>query len=221
MADRRPDRRADHGAHQHRLLIGDPSAGSLSEVRASNGPMGLAIAGNTSPPDQPTTAFGLGAAPGVSPSVRRAGAADLPALARLINRAYEVEAFFVDGERTAPAELADLATRGHFLVLDGADGELAAAVYVRVDDDCGSLALLAVAPELQQRGLGHRLIAVVEAMCAALGCRAVTLDVVNLRDDLAVFYRHLGYREVGTAPYDQRPARRPCHIVRMEKALRP
>lgn len=179
--------------------------------------MGLAIAGSATttsvvPPSQPSGGL-LGA------SVRRAGAADLPALARLVNRAYLVESFFVDGDRTGPGELAEMAERGHFLVLDGASGELAASVYVRVEDGRGWLSMLAVAPELQKRGLGHRLVAVVEALCAALGCGAVGLQVVNLREELASWYRSLGYREVGTAPYDHRPARRACHMVRMEKSL--
>lgn len=175
--------------------------------------MGLAIAGNT------TTNAVLHAPVAVSPSVRRATAADLPALARLVNRAYLVEAFFVEGDRTGPVELADMAAQGHFLVLDGAPGELAASVYVRVEDGRGWLSMLAVAPELQKRGLGQRLVAVVEALCAALGCAAVALQVVNLREELASWYRSLGYREIGTAPYEHRPARRACHMVRMEKSL--
>jgi GNAT superfamily N-acetyltransferase len=152
-------------------------------------------------------------------SVRRARERDLPALARLVNRAYQVEAFFVEGDRTGQGELATMADRGHFLVLDGAPGELAASVYVRVDGGRGFLAMLAVAPELQRRGLGHRLVAVVEALCAALGCGVVALDIVNLREDLEPFYRRLGYQPVGTAPYDHRMPRVPCHFVRMEKQL--
>ena len=155
----------------------------------------------------------------LAPSVRRAGVADLPALCRLVNRAYAVESFFVEGDRTGLAEVALLAEEGHFLVLDGVGGELAASVHLRVEDGRGRLSMLAVAPELQRRGLGHRLVAVVEAMCAALGCKVVELDIVNLRDELGPFYRRLGYREVGTAPYDHRPARRACHFVRMEKSL--
>lgn len=166
----------------------------------------------------------------LAPSVRRAGPADLPAVCRLVNRAYAVESFFVEGDRTGLAEVERLAQDGHFLVLDEVDhgrrGELAASVHLRIERAAGSggrargkLSMLAVAPELQRRGLGHRLVAVVEATCAALGCESVELDIVNLRDDLGPWYRRLGYREVGTAPYDHRPSRRACHFVRMEKSL--
>ena len=155
----------------------------------------------------------------LSPSVRRAQPADLAAVTRLINRAHAVEAFFVDGERVDHAEVAALRERGHFLVLDGDGGELAAAVYVRIDDGRGTIGLLSVAPDHQGRGLGRRLVAVAEALCAAVGCVDVELAIVNLRQELGPWYRSQGYREIGTAPYDQRPVKQPCHFVRMQKAL--
>ncbi len=155
----------------------------------------------------------------LSASVRRAQPGDLVAVTRLINRAHAVEAFFVDGERVDLGEVAALRERGHFLVLDGDAGELAAAVYVRIDDARGSIGLLSVAPDHQGRGLGRRLVAVAEALCAAVGCVDVELAIVNLRQELGPWYRSQGYREVGTAPFDLRPAKQACHFVRMQKAL--
>ena len=154
----------------------------------------------------------------ISPSVRRARAADLPALARLINRAYAVEAFFVDGERIGVAELTALAERGHFLVLDRVDRELAAAIHVALDGLHASFGLLAVAPEFQRLGLGRRLVALAEALGSALGCHDMSLAVVNLRAELGPWYRSQGYREVGTEPFAH-PSKRPCHLVRMAKPL--
>lgn len=155
----------------------------------------------------------------ISPSVRRAQAADLPALARLVNRAFAIEDF-VDGERTTVAELTALATRGHFLVLDRAGGEIAAAVYVALDGVHAAFDLLAVAPELQGLGLGRRLVALAEALASALGCHDVSVTVVNLRTELLPWYRSQGYRELGTEPYTPgRAARRPCHLVRLVKPL--
>lgn len=169
--------------------------------------------------------FDLAAPPrrALSASVRRARPADHAALGRLINTAYAVEQFFVDGERIETGELGPLAERGHFLVLDDTahPGELAAAVYVRIDDDGrgGAIGLLSVAPGWQGLGLGRRLVAVGEALCTALGCATVQLQIVNLRQELGSWYRSQGYREIGTAPYDHRPAKQPCHFIRMEKAL--
>jgi GNAT superfamily N-acetyltransferase len=155
----------------------------------------------------------------ISSSARRARTTDLPALARLINRAFAVEASFVDGDRVGVDELAGLSARGHFLVLDRAGGELAAAVHVAVDGLHASFGLLAVAPELQGFGLGRRLVALAEALAAALGCHDVGLAIVNLRTDLLPWYRRQGYREIGVAPFGDRPTRRPCHLVRMAKPL--
>jgi N-acetylglutamate synthase-like GNAT family acetyltransferase len=157
--------------------------------------------------------------PIVSASVRRAGPRDLPGLVRLINAAYEIERFFVDGERTDEEELAALTRVGHFLILDrrGAGG-LAAAVYVRVDGDHGYFGMLAVAPDLRGHGLGRRMVGVAEAMCTALGCAVMDLKIVNVREELGPWYRSLGYEEVGTEPFPV-PSKRPCHFVWMSKPL--
>lgn len=147
-------------------------------------------------------------------AVRRATAADAPALADLVNRAYAVEAFFVDGTRTSAAEIAQLIAAGTFLVLEY-DGGLAGAVYV---EPRGYLGLLSVAPEVQGHGLGTRLVRIAEAMCEALGCREMELRIVNVREELGRWYRSLGYREVGTAPFEA-PTKLPCHFVVMRKQL--
>ncbi len=159
----------------------------------------------------------------VSPSVRRAGAADVPALTELVNECYAVEAFFVEGDRTDEDEIARLASTGHFLVLDRVGGaaasSLAAAVYIRVEHGRGYFGMLSVASDLRNLGLGRRLVGVAEAMASALGATAMDLQIVNLREELGPWYRSLGYLEVGTAPYDHRDAKRPCHFVKMSKPL--
>ena len=151
-------------------------------------------------------------------SVRRAGPEDADGLAALINEAYEVERFFVEGARTSAAEVARLMREGQFFVLDG-DHRLAAAIFVTTDGDRGGLGMLSVAPDQQRRGLGKRLVAIAEAWCAAMGCARMSLQVVNLRSELEAWYKSLGYRVVGTAPYEHRSATRACHFVRMEKPL--
>jgi ribosomal protein S18 acetylase RimI-like enzyme len=154
------------------------------------------------------------------PTVRRATHADAADIAALINRAYAVvEKDFVDGERTSEEEVRKLQEQGYFLVIDrkGKGGGLAASVFVSMMRRRGYFALLAVAPDCQGSGLGRRLVAVVEALCEAEGCTALDLQVVNLRAELAPWYRSLGYRECGTAPFEE--ARVPCHFIRMTKAL--
>jgi N-acetylglutamate synthase-like GNAT family acetyltransferase len=153
-------------------------------------------------------------------SVRRATSADAQALAELVNRAYAVEVFFVDGDRTDAAEIKALLARGTFIVLEHKGG-LAAAVYVDPAGAQGYFGMLSVQPEMQKHGLGTRLVRIAEAMCEAAGAEVVTLRIINLREELARWYRSLGYREVGTSPYEHRLVKQACHFIEMRKSLRP
>ena len=155
--------------------------------------------------------------------VRTATAGDIPALARLINAAYRVEAHFIRGDRTSEAELRDqLADPGTaFLVIDGRrPGDLAGAVSVELRGERGYFGLLSVDPERQGEGLGRVLVEAAEARCRAAGCRALDITVVNLRTELPPFYARFGFRPTGTAPF---PAThkllQPIHLVLMSKAL--
>lgn len=152
--------------------------------------------------------------PDLAISVRTATASDAPALAALVNRAFAVEAFFVDGDRTSAGEIERLLDRGTFVVLEHKGG-LAAAVYV----ERGYFGMLSVLPELQGLGLGLRLVRIAEAMCEAMGCREVTLRIINLREELGRWYRSLGYDEVGTSPFEHVASKQPCHFVEMRKVL--
>lgn len=166
----------------------------------------------------------------LGPTVRRATQADAADIAALINQVYAVvEKDFANGERTTEEEVRTLQEQGHFLVIDCMDGRkpgrrparrgagLAASVFVKMVRRRGYFGLLSVAPDYQGCGLGRRLVAVAEALCEAEGCTAMDLQVVNLRTELAPWYRSLGYRECGTAPFHE--ARVPCHFIRMTKAL--
>src|SRR5690349_7814753 len=119
-------------------------------------------------------------------SVRTAAASDAPALAALINRAYSIESFFVDGDRTNAGEIERTVARGTFVVLERAGG-LAAAVYV----EPGYFGMLSVLPELQGHGLGKRLVRIAEAMCESAGLLEVNLRIINLREELGRWYRSL------------------------------
>jgi GNAT superfamily N-acetyltransferase len=73
---------------------------------------------------------------------------------------------------------------------------------------------------MQKHGLGKRLVRIAEAMCEAAGCDRAHLQIVNLREELARWYRSLGYVETGTKPFEHRALKQPCHFVVMQKSLR-
>jgi ribosomal protein S18 acetylase RimI-like enzyme len=163
-------------------------------------------------------------------SVRRARLSDTASLTALVNQAFEVERFFIDGQRTTADEIATLIGSGRsggFLVLEYERGICAAilfqppGVHAGVPPSHAYLGMLSVLPELQGMGLGRRLVRVAEAMAEATGATSMSLQVVNLREELSRWYRSLGYREVGTLPFNGRMLKRPCHFIEMEKTLAP
>jgi GNAT superfamily N-acetyltransferase len=153
--------------------------------------------------------------------VRVATPADAASIALVANRAYQVEAFFVRGDRTSVADVERLMRQGRFLVIDRHDSPTGrvACVFTSVDDDRGYVGMLAVEPEAQGHGLGNTLIQACETDAARSGCGVMAIKVVNLRTDLIRHYERLGYVVVSTEPYVNRPIVQPCHFVNMEKPL--
>jgi ribosomal protein S18 acetylase RimI-like enzyme len=152
-------------------------------------------------------------------SIREAGPQDAEAIAALVNRAYEVEMFFVAGDRTSADRVRAALAAGVFLVDTDSGGELAACVHTSMDGARAHFGMLAVHPAQQGRGRGRTLIAEVERRARTHGAVAMDIEVVNLRTDLVTFYERLGYRAVGTRPYEHRPVRQPCHFICMTKPL--
>jgi ribosomal protein S18 acetylase RimI-like enzyme len=171
--------------------------------------------------------YAIGVNTSIATSVRRARPSDTAAVTELVNRAFEVERVFLDGERTSPDEIAELIASGWFLVLECAGG-IGAAVLVQGPGEHAGLpashaylGMLSVQPELQGKGLGVRLVRVAEAMAEAAGAGSMSLRIVSLREELTRWYRSLGYREVGTAPFTHPSLKRPCHFIEMVKVLAP
>lgn len=156
-------------------------------------------------------------------SVRPAGTEDAREIAVLINTAFQVEKFFVDGDRITEEEVRQLIDSGCFLVAEDAAGDaegMTGCVYVESDGEHGYLGLLSIWPARQREGLGRRLVAAAEDHARQSGCKIMDLQIVNLRTELPPFYRKLGYDETGTAPF---PAdvttKQPCHFIKMSKSL--
>jgi GNAT superfamily N-acetyltransferase len=151
--------------------------------------------------------------------VRDATASDAEAIADLVNRAFLVERFFVDGDRTSVAEISRLLATGRFL-LAASDVRLVACVYVELRGERGYFGMLSVDPSRQGEGLGRLLVAAAEDRCRREGCRMMEIHVVDLRQELPPIYRRLGYIEVGTEPFpDQERAKIPARFVVMTKPL--
>ena len=152
--------------------------------------------------------------------LRQATAGDTADILRLINDAYAVERFFIDGDRIDTAGVERSFERGIFLLLEAPGPRTVGCVHVEPRGDRGYFGLLAVAPDRQHAGIGRRLISAAEDHCRAAGCTVMDLQVVNLRTELRPIYRRLGYTETGTAPFPPGSATlQPCHFVIMTKPL--
>ena len=144
-----------------------------------------------------------------------------------MNRAFAIERSFLDVERTSEDEVASLIASGCFLVLEYAGG-IAAAVLVQgpgqregVPPSHAYFGMLSVLPELQGMGLGVRLVRVAEAMAEATGATSMSMRILSLREELSRWYKSLGYREVGTAPFHHEQLKQPCHFIEMARSLTP
>lgn len=144
---------------------------------------------------------------------------DVPDLVRVINAAYEVEKFFVSGDRTDAEVIRHLMTKGIFLVERDGAGSVAGCVYVERRGSRGYFGMLAVDPSRQGTGLGRRLIEAAEQHVRDGGATAMDIRVVNLRTELPPFYRRLGYVESGTEEASDPRALQPFHFIVMSKPL--
>ena len=145
-----------------------------------------------------------------------AAADDVPGLVRVINAAYEVEKFFVSGDRTDTETVRRLMTTGAFVVTRDERG-LTGCVYVELRGTRGYFGMLSVEPSRQGTGLGRRLVDEAEQYARDHGCDVMDIRVVNLRTELPPFYRKLGYVERGTEPVDDPRALQPFHFILMSK----
>jgi predicted N-acetyltransferase YhbS len=158
--------------------------------------------------------------PAVHPQrIRIAEPADIEALTRLINDAFSVEGFFIEGDRINSDAVHNLMTSGQFLIAQDDEG-VAACVYVEPRGERVYLGLLSVDPSRQRSGLGSRLVAAAEEHARASGMHYMDLRIVNLRLELPEFYQRLGYLITGTSPFPPEAiTKQPCHFINMSKAL--
>lgn len=153
-------------------------------------------------------------------SIRIATRNDIPAIAAIVNRAFQVEAFFLMHDRTNPEQVGEMFDKGEFLLAESPSGRTLGCVYFEKRAERAYFGMLSVEPELKGAGLGRFLIESVEAHARERGCIAMDITVVNLRTELPPFYRRFGYEISGELPPPEAMRSRiPCHLVRMSKPL--
>ena len=152
--------------------------------------------------------------------IRIATVDDAATVTGIINRAFVVEAFFKIGDRTSREDVLGLMRDGGEFLLALEDGRTTGCVFVKAKGDLGYFGMLSVEPGLQGKGLGRFLIDAAESRLRDVGCRAVEIEIVNLREELPPLYEKFGYArtEERHFPTPER-ASQPCHFVVMTKTL--
>ncbi len=144
-------------------------------------------------------------------------------LVRIINQAYRVEDFFVNGNRTNPDDIRRrlaLPDSCFVVVEDEQNRVLAGAVWVDLHGTRGHFGMLSVDPAYQGTGLGRLLIKAVEDHCRSAGCTDLDLEVVNLRLELPGYYEKFGFSPCGTTEFtDVEKLTRDVHLILMSKPL--
>ncbi|HDR9482001.1 TPA: GNAT family N-acetyltransferase [Burkholderia aenigmatica] len=141
-------------------------------------------------------------------SYRAANEQDVDALVRLVNAAYRPttgaagwthEASLIDGPRMTSSQLAaTLRAPDSVLLVAEIDGSIAGCIEVRRDGNAACLGTLAVAPSMQDRGLGKALLNEAEQFAVRhwkIG--TAVMVVLSVRHELIDFYLRRGYTRTG------------------------
>ena len=171
-------------------------------------------------------------------TVRRAVAADIPAVVGLVESAYRgdvsrrgwtTEADFLDGQRIDAAGVAEIIARSGSVVFLGEDaqGELLACCHIEQQGAACYFGMFSVRPGLQGSGIGRFMLAAAENYARAeWKCIKMEMTVISIRAELIAWYERRGYRRTGRFkpfPYgDERfgiPKRDDLQFELLEKIL--
>ena len=139
--------------------------------------------------------------------ITKATLQDIPALNILINSAYRgetskkgwtTEAHLLEGKRTTEEELTEMIQhpKNTFLKYTENDQIIGSVLLVEKEHQL-YLGMLTVSPELQNSGIGKKLLAEGEKHAKALGLSSIIMTVVSVRSELIAWYNRHGYVDTG------------------------
>ncbi len=128
--------------------------------------------------------------------IRRAKEQDAPALSRCIDAAYSIYASRItDLPAVSEGIAADI--ENHLVWVAETERSIVGGLVLIPEDGFALLANIAVDPKWSGRGLGRRLLELMESECRKIGIRKVRLSThVHMPENIR-FYQGLGWRESG------------------------
>jgi ribosomal protein S18 acetylase RimI-like enzyme len=139
--------------------------------------------------------------------ISKATLQDIPALVTLINSAYRgetskkgwtTEAHLLEGKRTTEQELTEiiLDAKNTFMKYTEDNKIIGSVLFVEKENHL-YLGMLTVSPELQNSGIGKKMLAEAENHAKNLGLSSIIMTVVSVRAELIAWYKRHGYVDTG------------------------
>lgn len=139
--------------------------------------------------------------------ITKATIQDIPSLTILINSAYRgetskkgwtTEAHLLAGKRTTEEELEQiiLDPKNTFLKFTENDKIIGSVLLVEKGDQL-YVGMLTVSPELQNSGIGKKMLAEAEIHAKTVGLSTLSMTVVSVRSELIAWYKRHGYVDTG------------------------
>lgn len=139
--------------------------------------------------------------------ISKATLADIPALNILINSAYRgetskkgwtTEANLLEGKRTNEEELTETIQNPKNTILKYTENNTVIGSVLLVEKGHQLyLGMLTVSPELQNSGIGKKMLAEAENHAKALGLSSIIMTVISVREELIAWYKRHGYVDTG------------------------
>ncbi|MFV5693695.1 GNAT family N-acetyltransferase [Flavobacterium sp. LT1R49] len=167
--------------------------------------------------------------------ITKATVADVSALNTLINSAYRgesskkgwtTEANLLEGLRTTEEELTETIQNTKNTILKFTENEQIIGCVLLVEKEQQLyLGMLTVSPDLQNSGVGKKLLQKAEIHASELGLPKIVMTVISVREELIAWYKRNGYAETGAKePFPASDvhipiANQPLEFIVMEKKI--
>ena len=166
--------------------------------------------------------------------ISKATLADVPQLNILVNQAYRgessakgwtTESHLLDGLRIDEATLEEYINETDTVILRYLDNSvLQACVYLKIETRGLYVGMLTVNPELQNSGIGAKLLAAADAYAKEANCDKMWMTVISSRHELIAYYERKGFRltgEIKPFPTDTKFGiqKQPLELAVLEKEI--
>lgn len=139
--------------------------------------------------------------------ITKATLEDIPALTLLINSAYRgetskkgwtTEAHLLEGKRTDEKEMTEISLNPKNTILKYTENNRIIGSVLLVEKEHQLyLGMLTVSPELQNSGIGKKMLAEAENHAKTLGLSSIIMTVISVREELIAWYKRHGYVDTG------------------------